>query len=140
MSVRLRVIVVAALAGILAGCGGRDEPRLARADVAPLIALADRIAKEGPCAQARDIRALGKSQAALVSARRVPAAFQDRLASAVASLSEQTPACVPPVPAATTPPPQPQPEPVPDDEGHGRKHDKHEHKHEHKQHGKHGDD
>ena len=144
----LVLVPVAALA-MVGGCGGRDEPTLARADVAPLIALADRIQHEGPCAQARDIRALDSRQAVLLRARRVPAAFQESLASAVASLSEQMPVCLPSVAAAHAAPPAPQaqPVPVPDDEHNGRGHDKHDRKPEHdkhdrkhEHHGKHGDD
>ena len=134
------VLVPLAALAMLGGCGGRDEPTLVRADVAPLIALADRIQHEGPCAQARDIRALDSRQAALLRARRVPAAFQESLASAVASLSEQMPVCLPSVAAARAAPPAPQAQPVPDDEHNGRGHDKHDREHGHKHHGKHGDD
>jgi len=140
------VLVPLAAALAVAGCGGRAEPRFARADVAPLIALANRIPNEGPCAQARDIRELDTRQASLVRAHRVPAAFEESLASAVAGLSGQTPACVPPVSAETQTPPQPQSQPVPGDEGDDRGHAKHEHEHQHehqhkshgKHHGKHG--
>ena len=66
-------LAAAALAALaLAGCGGGDRPHLARADAAPLIALSKRIASEGRCAQARDIRALRQRTVALVNARRVP--------------------------------------------------------------------
>ena len=90
---------------LLAGCGGGGGPHLAREDAAPLITLADRIAREGPCAQARDIRALGALRTKLINAHKVPSALQDPLSSGVNALVAQTPPCLPSVPAATTPPP-----------------------------------
>jgi hypothetical protein len=77
---------------------------MARTDAAPLIALAHRIPGEGPCAQARDIRALQAKAIVLVNARRIPAGLQDPLMSGVNALHEQTPVCLPPVQAATPPP------------------------------------
>jgi hypothetical protein len=108
---------------LLAGCGGGGGPHLARQDAAPLITLANRIAREAPCAQASDIRALSARRTALVNAHRVPAALQDSLSSAVNALVEQTPPCVPAVAAATVTPPAPKHGPKP----HGPK--PHEHGH-----------
>jgi hypothetical protein len=78
---------------------------MARADAASLITLADRIAREGPCAQARDIEALSARRIALVNAHRVPAALAESLSSGVNLLIEQTPPCLPDVPVAQPPPP-----------------------------------
>ena len=91
------------------GCGG-DRPHLARSDAAPLIALSKQIAREGRCAQARDIPRLQVRAIALVNARRVPAALQETLLSGVNQLVAQSPVCVPrvahvaaePAPPATT--------------------------------------
>jgi len=74
---------------------------MAREDAAPLITLADQIAREAPCAQARDIRALDARRIALVKAHRIPSALQESLSSGVNALVAQTPTCLPPVPAAT---------------------------------------
>jgi hypothetical protein len=78
---------------------------MARADAASLITLADRIAREGPCAQAQDIQALSARRLALVNAHRVPAALAESLSSGVNLLIEQTPPCLPDVPVAQPPPP-----------------------------------
>jgi hypothetical protein len=117
-----RVAAAAIGAALLAGCGS-TAPRLDRATSGPLIALAERISTEGACAQARDIRTLQGRAIALVNARKVPAALQEPLVSAVNALAEETPACLPPVPA-TAPPPRPAQRP----HGHGKHHghDKHE--------------
>jgi hypothetical protein len=80
---------------LLAGCGSSGGPHLAHRDAAPLIALADRISREAPCAQARDIRALRAHTIALVNAHRVPAALQETLTSGVNALVE--PVCLPTV-------------------------------------------
>jgi hypothetical protein len=121
------LLIAAALA--LAGCGGgggaERGPRLGRADAAPLILLAHRIAHEGACAQGRDIRRLTAGAIALVNARRVPGELAEPLMSGVNALAEQAPPCLPPVPQQTTTAPAPPPPP------HG--HEKHE------KHGKHGD-
>jgi hypothetical protein len=85
---------------LLAGCGG-GGPHLARQDAAPLITLADRIAREAPCAQARDIRALRARRTALINAHRIPSALQDPLSSGVNALIE--PVCLPPAPTNVTP-------------------------------------
>ena len=92
---------------LLAGCGGGGGPHLARHDAAPLITLADRISREAPCAQARDIRALSALRGKLINARKVPSALQEPLSSGVNALVAQTPPCLPTVPAATVAPPAP---------------------------------
>jgi hypothetical protein len=103
--------LTACSAALLAGCGG-GGPKLHRADAASLIALAHRVPGEGACAQARDIKALRQRAIALVNAQRVPAALQEPLLSGVAALAEQTPVCLPKVPASSpTPPPSPAPSP-----------------------------
>jgi hypothetical protein len=114
----MRVAVLAS-AVFLVGCGSL-EPRLARTDVQPLIALTARIAHEGACAQARDIAAVKASAVRLVNQGRVPAKLQEPLLSGVNALGEQTPACVP----AVTPAPA---SPREHGKGHGRGkgHDKH---------------
>jgi hypothetical protein len=89
---------------LLAGCGGGGGSHLARRDAAPLIALANRIPGESPCAQARDIARLRERATALVNARRVPQALQDPLSSGVNALVELKPPCLPSVPAATVSP------------------------------------
>jgi hypothetical protein len=89
---------------LLAGCGG-GGPHLARRDAAPLITLADRISREAPCAQARDIRALATRRTALLNAGRIPQALQESLSSGVNALVELTPPCPPAVPATTVEPP-----------------------------------
>ena len=88
---------------VLAGCGGGGGPHLARQDAAPLIRLADRIAQEAPCAQARDIRALGELRTKLINSHKVPADLQDPFSSGVNALAAMTPPCLPAVPAATPP-------------------------------------
>jgi hypothetical protein len=111
---------------LLAGCGGgAGGPHMARRDAAPLIELADRIAREAPCAQARDIRAFRARTIALVNARRVPPALQESLTSGMNALVE--PPCLPAVPKATSPTTTVAPE-------HGKKHE-----HDHHGHGKAGD-
>jgi hypothetical protein len=77
---------------------------MARQDAAPLITLADQIAREAPCAQARDIRALDARRIALVNAHRIPSALQESLSSGVNALVAQTPTCLPSVPAVTVVP------------------------------------
>jgi hypothetical protein len=90
---------------LLAGCGGGGGPHLARSDVAPLISLADKISREEPCAQSRDIRALDRQRVALVNARRVPATLAESFSSGVNALVAKTPPCLPRVPATTVAPP-----------------------------------
>jgi hypothetical protein len=109
---------------LLAGCGGGGGPHLARKDAAPLITLADRIAREAPCAQARDIRALSSLRDKLINARKVTSALQEPLSSAVNSLAAQTPPCLPSVPAATVTPPSPTTTVVPE-RGNKHEHDHH---------------
>jgi hypothetical protein len=89
---------------LLAGCGGGGS-QLARQDAAPLITLADRIAREAPCAQARDIRALSELRNKLINARKVPSELQDPLSSGVNALVAETPPCLPAVPAVSAAPP-----------------------------------
>jgi hypothetical protein len=113
---------------LLAGCGGGGGPHLARQDAAPLITLADRIAREAPCAQARDIRALSTLRTKLINGHQVPSPLQDPLSSAVNALAAQTPPCLPSVPAATVTPPSPTTTVVPE---HGKKRE-HGHRNEHK--------
>jgi hypothetical protein len=90
---RLAVLVGAVF---LVGCGG-SEPRLARTDAQPLVALTTRIAHEGACAQARDIAAVRARALRLVNEGRVPAKLQEPFLSGVNALGEQAPACVPKV-------------------------------------------
>ena len=105
MRIRTRarsVAVVSSVTVALAGCGGGGGgPHLSRPDAAPLIRLADRIAHEAPCAQARDIRALSRLRTTLINARKVPPELQDPLSSGVNALDALTPPCLPAVPAAT---------------------------------------
>jgi hypothetical protein len=106
----LRASSFACLAAlVVAGCGGRSEPRLDRADATELIALAHRIAGEGACAQARDIPRLRARATALGNAHRVPAELQEPLMSGIGALGEQTPMCLPSVAAETTTPAAPPP-------------------------------
>ena len=126
------------LACAVGGCGGHSAgPRLARADAAPLIALADRIAHEGPCAQARDIRALSTRRFALVNAHRIPDQLAASLSAGVQALVVETPPCLPAVPAATAPSPPAierdnleQKREKKHEHGHGRGHHGHGHGHE----------
>ena len=101
-----------------------------------MIALSHRISHEGACAQARDIPKLQTRTEALVNAHRVPAALAESLMSGVNALAEQTPVCLPAVPAPTpvaTPAAAPPPA-----------HHEHPHEHgpgpkpHHDKHGKHG--
>ena len=75
---------------------------MARDDAAPLITLADKIHGEGPCAQARDIRALQQRMITLVNAHKIPRALQETLSSGVNALVVQTPPCLPAIPETTT--------------------------------------
>jgi hypothetical protein len=134
----LPVFLSCSLAVSLTACSGsaRHGPALARADSAPLVALAQRISTEGACAQRRDIHTLQQRAVALFNRRRVPGELQDPLMSGVNALAEDAPPCVPAVPAQTTPtPPPPAPPSRPHPHGHGHekpeKHDKHD------KHGKH---
>jgi hypothetical protein len=87
--------------------------------------LAQRIAKEEPCAQRRDIARLQRRAIALVNAQRVPAELEDSLMSGVNALAADVRPCVPAVPPAPTPPPPP-----PAQHGHGPG-PKHHHDHGH---------
>jgi hypothetical protein len=110
--------VAAAIVGIIAaGCGESSQPHLARADVAPLIALADQIAREPACAQRRDLAALQTQATALINHHAVPARLQEAFFSGVNDLAGRSPACAPP----------PTPAPPEKGRGHGKGHDKHDH-------------
>jgi hypothetical protein len=98
-------VLILTAAVVLAGCGGAGGPHLTRQDAAPLITLADRIAREAPCAQARDIRALSTLRTTLLNAGKVPSELQEPLSSGVNALAALAPPCLPPVPATTVAPP-----------------------------------
>jgi predicted nucleic acid-binding Zn ribbon protein len=116
---RLALGLAAVLSLAAAGCGS-DDPHLARADVAPLIALTNRVAAEGPCAQQRDLAALQVRAKALLNRGAVPPALQEQFSSGVNDLTTRTPACAPP--------PQPVPVTKPGKhDDHGKGHDKHDH-------------
>jgi hypothetical protein len=120
------VLLLAAAALLLGGCGGGGGAHLNRTDVAPLIALAGRIAHEAPCAQARDIRALDRQRVALLNAGKVPRTLQEPFSSGVNALVAQTPPCLPAVPAAVAPPVAPV-APAGDGRRHGHGHGHGEH-------------
>ena len=101
---RRPIVLVAAAVLAAAGCGG-GTPHLARTDAAPLIALADKIAREGPCAQKTDLVAVRTKAIALVNRRAVPAGLQEPFLAAVNDLSSRTPACAPPAPPPVRQPP-----------------------------------
>lgn len=118
---RAAAIIAAAAVLAAAGCGG-SPPRLARTDAAPLIALADRIALEAPCAQKRDLAAVRAHAIALVNRQAVPSELQEPLLAAANDLASRSPACVlapPPVAARPTPAPPGEKPPHPG-HGHGR--------------------
>jgi hypothetical protein len=108
-------VLAATATALLAGCGSSSGPHMARSDAAPLITLADQIAREAPCAQARDIQALDARRTALLNAHRIPPALQESLSSGVNALVAQTPTCLPSVPAP----------PVVPEHGNKPKHDHH---------------
>lgn len=85
---------------LVAGCGGAAAPTLSHDDAARLIALTDRIAKEGGCAQARDIADVSARAIQLVNQGRVPAELQEPLLAGVNSLAADHPTCESPT---TTP-------------------------------------
>lgn len=119
---RLPLIAAACTATCLTGCGASAGPHLRRADAAPLIRLAQRIAHEGACAQVRDIPRLQAAAIRLVDRRRVPARLQEPLVSGVNALAGELPVCLPPAPPVTAPPPPLvpfQPGPPGHDHGHG---------------------
>ena len=99
------------------------QPKLARSDAAPLIALAGRIAGENACRQAHDIPLLTRRTIALVNSGRVPAGLQEQLVSGVNDLAAQAPPCVKTVPVPA-PPPAPAPPRHPG-QGKGKGHGKH---------------
>ena len=96
-----------------------------------MIALADRIAHEGPCAQARDIRALSTRRVALVHAHRIPDQLAASLSAGVQALVVETPACLTAEPAATVPSPPPVAEPDNGLEREREQKQEHEHGHGH---------
>ena len=109
---------------MLTACSSKPAPgpALARADARPLVALANRIAQERPCAQRRDIHTLQQRAVSLVNAGRVPSELQEPLMSGVNALATDSPPCVPTVTVQT---PQPPPAPPGHGHGHGKGHDKH---------------
>ena len=88
---------------LAAGCGGNDRPHVARADVAPLITLADRVATEGPCAQKRDLATLQRRAIALVNRKAVPPELQEPFVAGVNDLAGRAPVCRPPAPIPPPP-------------------------------------
>jgi hypothetical protein len=109
------------------GCGGSGDRHLSRADVAPLITLANRIAHEDPCGQKRDLAAVRERAVALVNRHAVPPDLQEQLIAGVNDLANRTPHCAPPaatVPTRTAPNPE-------DNQGRGRGHGKGHEKHGH---------
>lgn len=96
---------------LAAGCGGSARPHLARADVAPLIRLANRVASEGACAQKRDLATLQRRAIALVNGKAVPAELQEPFIAGVNDLAGRAPVCRPPAP---------QPPPTTAGKGHGK--------------------
>ncbi|MGZ4291097.1 MAG: hypothetical protein ACXVQQ_00725 [Gaiellaceae bacterium] len=119
----------AAVAALVAGCGGHGAPKLAHTDAAELVSLAHRIAGEAPCGQARDIPRLRARAIALVNDGRVPAELQEPLMSAVGALASETPVCLPTVTLAST---TPTPQPAPHGLGHDKAHRHHDHGHDKK--------
>jgi hypothetical protein len=116
-------LVLAVVLCLTAGCGS-SRPHLARADVAPLIALSNHIAGEGPCAQKRDLARLRSQAIGLVNRHAVPPDLQETFLSGVNDLAGRAPACTPPPAAAPQPP--------------TGKHDRGKHNGDGKDHGKHG--
>lgn len=129
-------IALGALVLCAAGCGS-GTPHLSRTDAAPLIALADRIAREGACGQKRDLAAVRAKAIALVNRGAVPSGLEEPLLAGVNDLASRAPACTTPRPAPAPPPP-----PVSAGQGHSKKHHGHGHDHGHGHgHGKdHGDE
>jgi hypothetical protein len=95
--VRLGALVVSVLCLATAGCGSHTD-RLARADVAPLIALAHQIAGESACAQKRDLVTVRARAIALVNRDAVPSDLQEQFLAGVNDLADRTPACEPTTP------------------------------------------
>ena len=86
----------------LAGCGD-STPKLGHDDAAGLIRLANAIAREGSCAQARDISAVSARAIQLVNQGRVPAELQEPLLAGVNALAAHHPSCEPPALRAAPP-------------------------------------
>jgi hypothetical protein len=121
------LVGIGVLCCLATGCGGGDQ-HLSRADVAPLITLANRIAHEDPCEQKRDLAAVRERAVALVNRHAVPPDLQEQLIAGVNDLADRAPHCAP-TPATTVPtrtPPNPE-----DNHGHGRGHGKGHAKHGH---------
>jgi hypothetical protein len=114
-----------ALVVILAGCGGNHQPRIAHDDASQLIALTDRIASEGACAQAHDIPDVSSRAIRLVNQGRVPAELQEPLLTGVNALAAHHPRCVEPVQTTAPVVRAPKPEHQPHD--HHGKHGEHGH-------------
>jgi hypothetical protein len=86
-----RFALLAAAAAVLGGCGADNpHPHLQRADAAPLLALAQRIATEHGTARSRDVRRLRGRAIALVNAHRVPAPLQETFMSRANALPAQS--------------------------------------------------
>jgi hypothetical protein len=137
MARRLALLVVL---GLVAGCGGASAPHLTRTDAQPLIDLSTRIAREGACAQQRDIARLSARARRLVNAHRVPASLEERLMSGVNALVADAPTCVH-APAPVTPTVVPAAKPTPHPGPHPHRHPPHPHGHGHGHgHGGGGDD
>jgi hypothetical protein len=108
----MRWIPVTLVVLLAAGCGSTAPPQLQHADATRLIALTQKIAGEGACAQNRDIPKLRAQAIALVNGHRVPAALQEPFLGGVQALGAEAPVCLPSVPVSTTPaPPAHQPHP-----------------------------
>jgi hypothetical protein len=126
--VRRALIGIGVLGCLAGGCGGSGDQHLSRAEVAPLITLANRIAHEDGCGQKRDLAAVRARAVALVNRHSVPSDLQEQLIAGVNDLADRTPHCAPtPPPPATAVRPAP-PQPKADERhGHGKGHEKHGH-------------
>jgi hypothetical protein len=74
---------------LVAGCGSNGGPKLAHADGAALIVLAQRIGHEGANGRARDIPRLRDRTIALINAGKVPGKLQEPLLSLVNALAAE---------------------------------------------------
>jgi len=118
-------VSLTACSALVSGCGSEPVPKLAHADGSALMSLAHQIAREGACAQARDIPRLRARAIALVNAGKIPAPLQESLMSAVGALAAERPLCLPAVPAAQpSPTPPTGPQKHRDHGRHGKKHHK----------------
>ncbi len=102
-------LVLVALCGLLAGCGGSDErgapppPRLPAELAGRLAQRADTVAARldagDPCGAAREASGLQQASIAAINAGRVPERFQEELQAAVSELAadaQQACASLPP--------------------------------------------